>query len=90
MQDFVRWTRAGEIAPFKFSGWAGIGAAFKDPRGAFVATNLNPLTYGYNSKLVKESDIPRSAPDFLKPQFRRQAITCYPHDDDATPYLFYT
>jgi ABC-type Fe3+ transport system substrate-binding protein len=90
VQDFVRWTRAGDIAPFKFNGWASIGAPFKDPNGAFVATNLNPLTYGYNPKLVKEADIPRSAPDFLKPQFRGRAITCYPHDDDATLYLFYT
>jgi ABC-type Fe3+ transport system substrate-binding protein len=90
VQDFVRWNRAGEIAPFKFDGWAGIPAEFKDPGGAFVATNINPLTYGYNPKLVKEADIPRSALDFLKPQFRGQAITCYPHDDDATLFLFYT
>jgi len=90
VQDFVRWNRAGEIAPFKFNGWAGIDAEYKDPGGAFVATNINPLTYAYNSKLVKEADVPRSALDFLKPQFRGQAITCYPHDDDATLYLYYT
>jgi ABC-type Fe3+ transport system substrate-binding protein len=88
--DFVRWKNAGELQPFHFDGWAGIDAAYKDPDGAYVGLTINPLAYGYNSKLVPLADVPASALDFLKPQFHGQAITCYPHDDDATLYLFYT
>jgi ABC-type Fe3+ transport system substrate-binding protein len=34
--------------------------------------------------------VPKGAPDFLKPQFKGKLITAYPHDDDATLYLFHT
>jgi ABC-type Fe3+ transport system substrate-binding protein len=90
IQDFVRWNRAGELLPFKFDGFALYERRYKDPGGAFVATNLNPLTYAYNTALVAETDVPKGARDFLKPQFHGKAITCYPHDDDATLYLYYT
>jgi ABC-type Fe3+ transport system substrate-binding protein len=88
--DFVRWKRAGELQPFRFDGWNAIDREYKHPDGMFVGLSLNPLAYGYNSKLVAAADVPRSALDFLKPQFHEQAITCYPHDDDATLYLFHT
>jgi ABC-type Fe3+ transport system substrate-binding protein len=90
VQDFVAWKRAGELLPFKFDGFEFIDPRYKDPDGAFVATTLNPLTYAYNPRLVAPKDVPRSAQDFLSPRFRGLAITCYPHDDDATLYLFYT
>lgn len=90
IQDFVRWNRAGELLPFKFDGFDLFERRYKDPGGAFVATSLNPLTYAYNATLLAPADVPKSALDFLRPKFRGHAITCYPHDDDATLYLFYT
>ncbi|HEV8022785.1 MAG TPA: extracellular solute-binding protein [Candidatus Lustribacter sp.] len=90
VQDFVRWKRAGRLLPFTFEGFELYENRYKDLSGAFCATNLNPLTYAYNTKLVLTPDVPKSALDFLHPRFRGQAITCYPHDDDATLYLFYT
>jgi ABC-type Fe3+ transport system substrate-binding protein len=90
VEDFVRWKRAGDLLPFKFDGFALYADRYKDLDGAFTATGLNPLTYAYNTKLVAPGDVPKSAQDFLSPKFHGQAITCYPHDDDATLYLFYT
>jgi ABC-type Fe3+ transport system substrate-binding protein len=52
--------------------------------------NANPVLYGYNTEQVKPEDIPKSAADFLKPQFKGKLITAYPADDDATLYAFYT
>jgi ABC-type Fe3+ transport system substrate-binding protein len=89
VQDFVRWNRAGELLAYRFPDFGLFDSHYKDPSGAFVATSLFPLTYGYNSQ-VAEADVPRSALDFLQPKFKGKAITCYPHDDDATLYLFYT
>ena len=40
--------------------------------------------------MVKPENAPKSALDFLKPEFRGKMIACYPHDDDATLYIFYT
>jgi len=90
VQDFVRWNRAGALQPFKPDGFDAIDAEFKDAAGAFVATGVNPLSYAYNPTLVGAGDVPRSALDFLKPQFRGKVVTCYPADDDATLFLFHT
>ena len=90
VQDFVRWNRMGAIQPFKPDGFDAIGPEFKDAGGAFVATNVNPISYAYNPTLVAAADVPTSALDFLKPQFRGKVVTCYPADDDATLFLFYT
>jgi len=90
VQDFVRWNKAGELLPYRFPSFDGYDRHYMDPGGAFVATSLFPLTVGYNTQLVAASDVPRSALDFLKPEFKGKATTCYPHDDDATLYLFYT
>jgi ABC-type Fe3+ transport system substrate-binding protein len=90
VQDFVRWDHAGEIAHFEVDGFGLIPAAYKGAGGAFVASNINPLAYAVNSELVGDAEAPRSALDFLKPRFRGKVVTCYPHDDDATLYLYYT
>jgi len=90
VQDFVRWKRMGTLQPFKPDGFETIGPEFKDAGGAFVATNVNPLSYAYNTTLVAAPDVPASALDFLKPQFRGKVVTCYPADDDATLFLFHT
>ena len=89
-QDFVVWKKQGVLANFKPEGFDQIAPDFRDPDGAFTVTKVNAITYGYNTKAVSPNDVPKSALDFLKPQFAGKLITCYPADDDATLYLFYT
>jgi ABC-type Fe3+ transport system substrate-binding protein len=90
VQDFVRWNDAGELLTYRFPDFALFDPHYTEANGAFVATSLFPLTYGYNPQLTEPADVPRSALDFLRPAFKGKAITCYPHDDDATLHLFYT
>jgi ABC-type Fe3+ transport system substrate-binding protein len=87
-QDFVRWKAEGKMLAFKPEGIDAIDASFKDPDGAFIVWYVGTLSYAYNTREVQEP--PKSALDFLKPQFRGKIIACYPHDDDATLYLFHT
>jgi len=89
-QDFVVWKKQGVLANFKPEGFDQIAPEFRDPDGAFTVTKVNAITYGYNTKAVSPNDVPKSALDFLKPQFAGKLITCYPADDDATLYLFYS
>jgi ABC-type Fe3+ transport system substrate-binding protein len=35
-------------------------------------------------------NVPRSALDFLQPRFKSKVVSCYPADDDATLYAFYS
>lgn len=90
LQDFVRWKQQGALLAFKPQGFDKIDASFKDAGGAFVAIQINAMPYAYNPSLVKPEDVPRSALDFLNPRFRGKLVSCYPADDDATMYDFYS
>ena len=89
-QDFVRWKSEGRMLAFKPEGSEAIDKSFKDPDGAFIVWYVGTLSYAYNTEHMKPDGAPRSALDFLKPEFRGKMIACYPHDDDATLYLFHT
>ncbi len=90
VQDFVAWKREGVLLSFKPEGYDQIAPAFRDPDGAYTTVKVSAITYAYNTTLVAPADVPKSALDFLKPIFTGKLITCYPADDDATLYLFYT
>ena len=89
IQDYRRWDKAGALMHFKPDGFDQVLASMKDRNGAWVAVNAIPMFYGYNSEKVQEADVPKSALDFLKSQFRGKVVTVYPTDDDATLYNFY-
>jgi ABC-type Fe3+ transport system substrate-binding protein len=89
VQDFVNWKKQGVLLPFKPEGFDQVMPNLKDPDGAYVALSANPLTYAYNTQLVRSEDVPKSALDFLKPVFQGKLISVYPHDDDAALYLFH-
>jgi ABC-type Fe3+ transport system substrate-binding protein len=90
LQDFARWKQRGALLEFKPQGFEKIDPSFKDPNGAYVAIQINAHTYAYNPTLVKPEDVPRSALDFLNPRFKGKVVSCYPADDDATLYDFYS
>jgi ABC-type Fe3+ transport system substrate-binding protein len=90
LQDFVRWKQAGALLDFKPQGFDKIDASFSEPSGAYVAVQVNAHTYAYNPDLVKPEDVPRSALDFLNSRFKGKVVSCYPADDDATLYAFYS
>lgn len=90
LQDFVRWREQGVLLEFRPDGFDKIDASFKDASGAFLAIQINAHAYAYNPTLVKPEDVPRSALDFLNPRFKGKVVSCYPADDDATLYAFYS
>jgi ABC-type Fe3+ transport system substrate-binding protein len=90
VQDFVVWKKAGVLLPFKPDGYDKIDPRFREKDGAFTPTSVVLLSYAYNTNLVSANDVPKSALDFLKPQFAGKLVTAYPADDDATLYAFDT
>jgi ABC-type Fe3+ transport system substrate-binding protein len=89
LQDFVRWKAEGQLLPYKPPGFDAIDQSFKDAEGAFYGVMVNAMPYMYNTEHVAAADVPNSAPDFLKPQFKGRMVTPYPADDDATLWLFH-
>ena len=98
LQDFVRWKQEGKLLNYKPQGFDKIDRSFADPDGAYIGVQVNAHVYAYNPNLVKPSegmsdvsmDVPRSALDFLQPRFKGKVVSCYPADDDATLYAFYS
>jgi ABC-type Fe3+ transport system substrate-binding protein len=88
VSDYHRWDKAGALMHYKPEGFDQVYPSMKDKNGAWVAVNAIPIVYGYNPDRVQEADVPKSAKDFLKPQFRAKLVTAYPTDDDATLYAF--
>ena len=89
LQDFLRWKAEGQLLPYKPPGFDAIDQSFKDAEGAFYGVMVNAMPYMYNNEHVAAADVPNSAPDFLKPQFKGRMVTPYPADDDATLWLFH-
>jgi ABC-type Fe3+ transport system substrate-binding protein len=90
LQDFVRWKHEGRLLNYKPQGFEKIDPSFADPSGAYVGVQINAHVYAYNPNLVKPEDVPRSALDFLQLRFKGKVVSCYPADDDATLYAFYS
>ena len=88
--DYIRWKQEGVLAKFKPAAWNAIDKSFKDKDGYYVGVFVTSVSYAFNKDLVKRADVPKSATDFLKSEFKGKMIACYPHDDDITLYLFYT
>jgi len=88
VQDYVRWKKEGVLLKFKPEGFDKIDDHWKDKDGAYVGVSINAHPYAYNPQLVKPADVPKSALDFLKPEFRGKVVAAYPQDDDATLYDF--
>jgi len=90
LQDFVRWKQEGRLLNYKPQGFEKIDRSFVDAGGAYMGVQINAHVYAYNPNLVKPEDVPRSALDFLQPRFKGKVVSCYPADDDATLYAFYS
>ncbi|MGH7088827.1 MAG: ABC transporter substrate-binding protein, partial [Stellaceae bacterium] len=89
LQDFVRWKNERVLLNYKPLGADKVDRSFKDKDGAWIALQINAHVYAYNADQVKPADVPKSALDFLKPQFKGKVVAAYPADDDATLYDFY-
>ena len=66
--------RAGFLQPFYSPYLAEYPAALKDPKGLWGSTNLYFLTPGYNTRMVKANEIPKTYNDLLNPRWKGQMM----------------
>jgi len=88
VQDFVGWKKQGALIRFRPDGADKMDPRFHDKGETFWATSVVLLSYAYNTNALKPNEVPKSALDFLKPQFTGKIVTAYPADDDATLFVF--
>ncbi|MEX0802272.1 MAG: extracellular solute-binding protein [Candidatus Binatia bacterium] len=62
--------RAGFLQRFYSPALADYPAELKDPQGFWGSTNLYFFALGYNTKMVKANEVPKSYADLLNPRWR--------------------
>jgi iron(III) transport system substrate-binding protein len=76
---FIIWKRDGLLAPFVPEDVARHYAAEqKDPDGMFAAFRANLSVIGYNTRLVKAEDAPKSFADLLDPKWIGKIVKGHP------------
>jgi ABC-type Fe3+ transport system substrate-binding protein len=89
VQDFVSWSKRGNLLAFKPDGFDHVMPNLRDPDGTYTAFSVTAIAYAYNTNLLRAEEVPKSALDFLNPALAGKLISVYPHDDDAALYLFH-
>jgi len=66
--------RAGVMQRFYSPHLAEYPAELKDPQGFWTSTNLYFLTLGYNTRMVKPNEVPKTNEDLLNPRWKGQMM----------------
>src|ERR1043166_2904577 len=66
--------RAGFLQRFYSPNLAPYPAELKDPKGFWGSTNLYFLTPGYNTRMLKANEIPKTYDDLLNPRWKGQMM----------------
>jgi iron(III) transport system substrate-binding protein len=76
---FIVWKRDGLLAPFVPEDLAThYPAEQKDPDGMFAAFRMSLSVIGYNTRLVKAEDAPKSFADLLDPKWAGKIVKGHP------------
>jgi iron(III) transport system substrate-binding protein len=76
---FILWKRQGILAPFVPEDVAQYWPAeHKDPDGMYATWRMTLSPMGYNTKLVKAADAPKSFADLLDPKWAGKIVKAHP------------
>ena len=85
--DVVDSSDAGNLVDYKSRGWltpyvpadvARWPAAQRDPDGTYAADRATLSVIGYNTKLIKPADAPKSYADLLDPKWKGKIVKAHP------------
>ena len=74
----LAWKRAGLLAPFVPADVARWPVDARDPDGFFAADRATLSVVGYNTRLVKPEDAPKSFADLLEPRWTGKIVKAHP------------
>ncbi|MBV8889205.1 MAG: extracellular solute-binding protein [Alphaproteobacteria bacterium] len=78
MTALVLWKREGWLAPFVPSDVAKWPADQRDPDGCFATERFTLSPIGYNTRLVKPEEAPKSFADLLDPKWDNKIVKAHP------------
>ena len=66
--------KVGALDPYHSPQREFFSTLHKDKEGYFTPTYINPVVLGYNTKLLKRNEVPRSYQELLEPKWKGQLI----------------
>jgi len=76
---FIVWKRNGWLAPYVPEEAAQhIPARYRDPEGMHITTRIWLSSIGYNTRMVKAEEAPRSFADLLDPKWAGKMVKAHP------------
>ena len=76
---FIVWKRNGWLAPYVPEEAAQhIPARYRDPEGMHITTRIWLSSIGYNTRMVKAEEAPRSFADLLQPKWAGKLVKAHP------------
>ena len=87
LQDFTRWEREGRLLRYKPAGFSKLYKKFRDTDGTWVAGAVISFSYIYDVAAAG-ANAPRTPLDLIDPRWKNAIASSYPHDDDASLYLY--
>ncbi|GLD98207.1 hypothetical protein PINS_up006904 [Pythium insidiosum] len=90
LQDYPRWKREGKLMAYKPAGASQVYDGFADPDGAWTSHAVYTFSYFYDEAQLSAKGLPapKTAQDLADPKYRDLIASAYPHDDDATLYVY--
>ncbi|KAJ0390847.1 hypothetical protein P43SY_010490 [Pythium insidiosum] len=90
LQDYPRWKREGKLMAYKPAGASQVFEGFSDPDGTWTSHAVYTFSYFYDEAQLaaKGLPVPKTAEDLADPKYRDHIASAYPHDDDATLYVY--
>ncbi|GLE06491.1 hypothetical protein PINS_up015738 [Pythium insidiosum] len=90
VQDYPRWKREGKLMAYKPAGASQVYDGFVDPDGTWTSHAVYTFSYFYDEALLAAAGLPapKTAQDLADPKYRDHIASAYPHDDDASLYVY--
>ncbi|KDO25397.1 hypothetical protein SPRG_09339 [Saprolegnia parasitica CBS 223.65] len=90
LNDYPRWKKQGKLLPYKPNGFGNVYKGFTDPDGNWLSHAVFTFSYFYDEALLQKKGLspPATAKDLADPKYAGLIASAYPHDDDATLFIY--
>ncbi|OAA49230.1 ABC-type Fe3+ transport system [Cordyceps fumosorosea ARSEF 2679] len=88
LNDYPRWAKEEALLSYAPAGFDKVVPEFKDADAFWYGVYVFFWSNGFNSKKLGGAAAPAEYPDWLKPEFKKNLVLTYPHDDDAVLFAF--
>ncbi|KDO19580.1 hypothetical protein SPRG_15161 [Saprolegnia parasitica CBS 223.65] len=90
LNDYPRWKKQEKLLQYKPNGFSNVYDGFTDPDGTWLSHAVFTFSYFYDEAQLQAKGLtpPATAKDLADPKYAGLIASAYPHDDDATLFVY--